>query len=485
MFLESANAHWVFYALAGAVTKIASLDQTAWIGRILVWGGLAYSWVRLTRMLLPGKFSPVWTACLFLALQAIGNLSGEWLIGGVEAKGFAYIALFLAIVAACEDSYRRAAAQVGLAVSLHPIVGVWGVLALSAAIAGRIANFYLRRPPAVHGRIEGGPPNNSDDAGNDRTRQPHIRSRRWRSAAIPALLCLLFSLPGLIPACTMIGRAPSRSAVHLADMIQVFERLDHHLDPNDFSKASYLMYAGLLAVWLVLTFAGDRTEAQRFFTRFVLATLAITLAGLIVGLQFRNPGLMKFYPFRLFDLFLPIAVSISVVGLLERVGPATARAGLALQRALAALAGPGVSLIALFGACLAPGGYSNPSNMQYQQNWLAFVEACRWIEKNTPRDALFLTLRTNVGFKWYAQRAEYVTWKDCPQDTAGILDWKYRLELIAEWRTAYADEGFARSEFVALAKQTGIDYAMVWNTEIWHAEPVYRNRSFSIYRLAK
>ncbi len=491
MFLNSANAHWVFYALAGAVTRIASLDQTAWIGRILVWVGLAHAWVRLTRLLLPGKFSPVWAACLFLALQSAGNLSGEWLIGGVEAKGFAYIALLLAIVAACERSYRLAAVELGLAISFHPVVGIWGALALAAAVAGRFGSLlFTERLGAndllpVRGEIEREAARIVNEAKSAGERRAISLPQHLRSLISPVALCLVFALPGLIPAIAMITSAPSKSAAHRADMIQVFDRLDHHLDPADFSKASYVMYAVLLAIWLTMSVALDRTEAQRFFTRFVLATLGITLAGLVAGLWLRNPWLMKFYPFRLFDLFLPIAVSISAIGLLERVGPATASAGRAVQRVLAAAAGPGVAIIALGAAVWAPGAYPNPSNMQYQQNWLAFVDACRWVEKNTPRDALFLTLRMNVGFKWYAQRAEYVTWKDCPQDAAGILEWKDRLDLIVEWRTAYADDGFTQEEFAALAKKTDIEYALAWNTEPWHIEPVYRNRAFSVYRLAK
>ena len=132
-----------------------------------------------------------------------------------------------------------------------------------------------------------------------------------------------------------------------------------------------------------------------------------------------------------------------------------------------------------------PGRDPNPAKMD-QQNWLAFVDACHWIERNTPRDALFLTPRSkSVGFKWYAQRAEYVTWKDCPQDAAGIIEWKERLTRIDDWREAYSENGYTRAEFAALAKQTGVEYVLTWNSEPWHIEPVFRNRAFSVYRLAK
>jgi len=47
------------------------------------------------------------------------------------------------------------------------------------------------------------------------------------------------------------------------------------------------------------------------------------------------------------------------------------------------------------------------------------------------------------------------------------------------------DDGFTSEELASLAKKTGIDHALVWNAEPWQIEPLYRNRSFSVYRLAK
>ena len=122
-FLSSADAHWVFYAIIGPLTRVLSLEQTAWVGRIAVWCGLAFGWIRLAGRLLPGKFTPVWSAAIFLAIQSTVTFSGEWLVGGVEAKCFAYAALLLAIAAACNHSWMQAAVALGIAISLHPVVG--------------------------------------------------------------------------------------------------------------------------------------------------------------------------------------------------------------------------------------------------------------------------------------------------------------------------------------------------------------------------
>lgn len=138
LFLESSNPHWVFYATFGALTKFLSLEQTAWAGRALVWLALAGGWVALAGRIVPGARGAVWSAAFFLALSATGNLSGEWLIGGVEAKGFAYAALFTSLAFACGGRVRWGAVWCGAAVSFHPVVGVWGALALVFALGWQL-----------------------------------------------------------------------------------------------------------------------------------------------------------------------------------------------------------------------------------------------------------------------------------------------------------------------------------------------------------
>jgi hypothetical protein len=59
------------------------------------------------------------------------------------------------------------------------------------------------------------------------------------------------------------------------------------------------------------------------------------------------------------------------------------------------------------------------------QEWLA---VCEWIRENSPADSLWLTPKHQQTFKWYAQRAEVVSWKDVPQDNASIIEWYRRCE---------------------------------------------------------
>jgi len=459
MFLASANAHRVFYSLFGPLTRVLSFAQTAWCGRIVVWGLLALGWVRLVGRLAPGTCAPLWSAVIFLALQGTGNLSGEWLIGGVEAKGFAYAALLLAIAAAGNGAWIEAGIETGVAISFHPVVGGWGAGALATAQLATWA--FSRVRPTADATAE----RNTDGPGSP------FRARGLLAAG----LCLLFSLPGLIPAVALLADRPSVEKARIADEIQVFYRLKHHLDPARFSTAAWVSYAGLLIAWLIMRRLLERSAAEKFFSRFVVATLLIAGGGLVTGFWLRSAGLMKFYPFRMADLFLPVAVAIAAAALVERLVGKLAPGRQWIASALM----HGCAGAALAWSILAPGGVTNPSHWP-PETWADFIDVCGWIDQNTPPDAVFLTPKYNVGFKWYARRAEYVTWKDCPQDTAGVLEWGRRINRLTRWMPRRSRRGMSDAALAEIARETDVTYILAIGSPPRQTEPVYSNRTFSV-----
>ena len=70
------------------------------------------------------------------------------------------------------------------------------------------------------------------------------------------------------------------------------------------------------------------------------------------------------------------------------------------------------------------------------QNW---KKVCRWIQTNTPSDAVFFTPAQQQTFKWYAQRTEVVAWKDVPQDAANIIEWRERIATLYNPQLRYAN----------------------------------------------
>jgi hypothetical protein len=108
-----------------------------------------------------------------------------------------------------------------------------------------------------------------------------------------------------------------------------------------------------------------------------------------------------------------------------------------------------------------------------------WIEVCDWIRKETPVDALFLTTRRGSAFKWYAERAEYFSFKDAPQDAEGLIAWEKRQRLLWE---LFADR-FSLENLRNFRERTGTDFVLIARETPCDLKPMYGNRSFAIYDL--
>lgn len=477
-FLESSNAHLVFFQTFGLLTRWLSLDATAIIGRSLGLLIFAAGWTLLVHKLIPGRWPPLWAVWSFLAISALGNLSGEWLIGGIEAKVVAYGLLFAAIPYCIDGtSGVRGRALVvagtlfGLAISFHPVVGIWGTAcAVFASLV--ILGFSLRERKSA--------------AGNSRS-----WTWGWLIAAMGS--AAIFAAPGVIAGI----RATEGSSMQ-ADYIQVYYRLAHHLDPLHFAPLAWVGYGSLLVMWLVTRRIVARRSAESWFCWFVVASGLIAVVGLIVGWRHGPPEniknyffpwlldvplrwkFLKLYPFRLVDAMLPIAVSITIAGALRRCCEYCCRWQGVRRRV-------GVGLISLMCGVpalltvLHPAADARPTfDAEELDDWR---DVCDWVRTHTPEDALILTpVQESWAFKWYAQRAEFVSFKDCPQNGAGILEWNNRLLFLREWSEASLPDGYSVAEVDAL-RRGGITHIVARRLGPFNFEPIYKNETFRVYRL--
>lgn len=473
-FLDSSNTHLVFYQTVGLLTRWLPLESVAWVGRALAHLLLAFAWSNLVSRLMPGRWSSLWVVWVFLALAACGNFSGEWIVGGVEAKVFAYAWVFWSIAAFLGGRWNRAALYAGLAISFHPLVGVWSLL--SAGFAGAIAMIQRRR-----GRT-------TVDA----------KPLSVGQALLPTVLLVLTALPGLIPAFAVVAGGSAQDSF-AANYIQVFFRLRHHLDPMEFPAAAYAGYSLLIGFWLIGRRWTRPHRSEAWWTTFVLGSVLIALVGLCVGWNAQPPQqipagekvyyavrllLMKFYPFRLADALVPLAAAVVFVGLVRRGcgadGPSLEGVSRQPSRWLLPLL-----CSALFGfALLRPAMDSNPSKMD-KQRLADWHDVCRWIAVETPTNAHFLTpTRESWAFKWYAQRAEYVVFKDSPQDAAGLVEWNRRLHSLNRWaKENYSGQSYSIEALGQLQRETGITHIVTRRLGPFEIEPIYRNGSYRVYRL--
>lgn len=478
-FLTSSNAHLVFFQTVGLLTRWFSLDTTALIGRVIGLLIFAGGWTLLVHTLVPARWPPLWAAWIFLTISDFaGNLSGEWLIGGIEAKVITYGLLFAAMACCVVGiSLRRGGSLLaagilsGIAVSFHPVVGIWGTAcgvfaSIMVAIFGQ--QKMARRPgsPAFW---------------------------PWIAAALGSAGIL--ALPGIVA-----GLSATQGSSLDADYIQVYYRLAHHLDPLHFAQDAWIIYAALIALWLIGRWMMARRSTESWFFWFVIGSGLIALSGLIVGWRHGPPEniknyscpwlidvplrwkILKLYPFRLVDAMVPIAVAITGAGLLRRWCEYVCQWQGAARRAAVGLIWALCGILALL-TVLHPADDARPTfSADELSDWR---DVCRWTRDHTPEDALILTpVQESWAFKWYAQRAEFVSFKDCPQDGPGILEWNDRLLFLRDWSETSLPDGYSRAE-VDLLKRRGIDYIIARRLGPFNFKPVYENDTFRVYRLGR
>lgn len=443
LFLDSPEAHLVFTWLFGWMTRFLSLAATAWAGRLVAWTLLAWAWQRLSWRLVPVPLAAVLSATLWVTLTRLGNFAGEWVVGGVEAKCFAYVFVLLALSELVEQRWNRLWLLLGVASALHVVVGGWSVVIC--------AGIWLT----------------------------HGRQRTALKVMLPGMVGGgLLALAGVIPALRLTWHQPPDVAAEAA-RIYVFERLPHHLAVlslpgrqivDRFARHGLLIVALASLQWIAnagaptsLLRAKDLRGLSRI-GRFAWGAVVLAAVGLLIELALWNDPvaaarLLRYYWFRMTDVAVPLAVSLYAVAIIV--------VGLQRRRAW--------SVWALMAALLLTGWEISSAVCHRFENpippadrtvadYTAWQDVCQWVAENTPPDALFLTPRQSVTFKWRTGRPEVVTHKDIPQSAAGLVEWHRRIQEIhypggsAEPIESLGDLGTGR--ILQLAREYNFEYVL-------------------------
>jgi hypothetical protein len=398
------------------------LPTVAWIGRVAAWGLLAWSWQRLSARLTRLPLASVLSAGLMVWLVGVMNFAGEWVVGGVEGKCFAYACVFAGLAAMVDARWRLAWPWFGLAGAFHVLVGGW-----SAIAAGLV--WLLER----------------------RDQRPAL------SAMLPSLLLgLALALPGIVPALNLTSGVSSEISSE-ANQIYVFDRLPHHLAPLAVQSETLFMHTRnfslplltFVILWWAAGFglrdkAGGKAvnkanpspspslqgrgigiELTRM-CRFAAWAFLISVLGLIYEVVCWNhpalaASLLKYYWFRLADVAVPVAAVFLICFWIERL--VRERSRLVIPAAMIAVALP---IFHLVGTSATRWQDATPPADAKMIDPAAWLDTCQWVREHTPVDAMFLVPRAAQSFTWYTDRRNVVTWKDVPQDAATLITWRDR-----------------------------------------------------------
>ncbi len=530
-FLDSPDAHDVFYFTFGWLARYLKPAVLAWTGRLLTWAWLAWAWCRLSRTVVHRPGYAVLSAGMLVALIDRSHMAGEWLIGGVEAKGFAWAFVFMGLERLLRGKWNPALGFFGAGTAFHVLVGGWALVA--AGLAWLLA-------------------------GQDR---PRLRTL-WPGLALGVLL----ASPGLIPV-LRLNWGVDPHIIRQANHIYVEIRLPHHLDFLVFPWEYRLRFLLLVIVTLVLAHSLPRQECLNTLRRYGWATLAIVACGIAISIALiplpdLRVGLLRYYWFRLADVIVPVAASLFLIRwVADKTSALRIQRGcrehgieievvrmqsnepvdMALHTGSPTATEPGcqnqsvpslfeclsppwlrkdrvqypfhwvpwaVMALATLGTLLHLAGYAlvrvqpippraftahkdrwkKPS--QHVADYVSWRRMCAWIQTHTSAKARFLTPRQEQSFKWYAHRSEVATWKDIPQDAPGLVQWWERMTSIYgtgsdEPGHRWVDSLTQRppEELLRLAQTYQAHYLVVESRPRLPFRLVYRNPHWAVYEL--
>ncbi len=469
LFVTSGKAHTTFYWVFGWLTRLFSLETTAWIGRVAGWLLLAVGLQRLTWAVVATRYASVLAAFLWLAGIEHGNLAGEWVVGGIEAKVPAYGFVLLALERMVRGDWKWVWPLLGAASAFHVLVGGWSVL------CGGLVWCLAGKP---------------------------------RSSVVSQLLPLAIggglALFGLLPALWLTQGTSEADAIAAA-RTYVYQRIPHHLLPADFAVSWYVRH-GLLIALTTATFFIQKTDRRiRSVGWFAVGAVLLAGIGLLIGLlPESHPDLaakwLRFYWFRLTDAAVPLALAMATVRLLAM----PSRWG----RGFAWLVATVLSLAAMLlvaqhslqkyesglpASCdlHSQGNFPQTNVAERQAVCHAWIAACHWIRDNTETDAVFLTPRHQQTFKWYADRAEVVNYKDVPQDVPHLKEWQTRFDRVFPPELGRIRITIQYSELEKFRQQYGAEYMVVDRRIAPYSMPLQKvyptawqtNDYYAVYRL--
>lgn len=465
LLASSAKAHATFYVLFGWPTQFMALSASTWIGRFVGWTVLAIGLQRLCWAVDPRRYASLAVAIVWIAGIEYCDLAGEWVVGGIEAKVPAYGLVLLGLSQLVQRRWGRVWILFGAASAFHVLTGGWAV------VAGVIAWWFTER--------------------DQEDRQPLITP----SLFLGGLLALF----GLIPAIALSIGTSSEDAT-LAARIYTYYRLKHHLLPADFYAVWYLRHGALiLATMFVARIFWERDSIRRMGW-FTVGAVSIALVGLFIGLLPQvapdlAAELLRYYWFRLTDAVVPLMAGLLVAQLIADSTTKRRWTGIAIAT-LATLLIAGSSYqrsrlgIPPSASNRLVGLPEKPVEEQRQAfaDWLA---VCRWARASTPSEEVFLTPRHQQTFKWYAERAEVVNWKDVPQDAASLKEWNRRFQEVYPRRLGFVRVTIRYDKLREFRQQYNVRYMIVDRRMVGTKLPLIQvypagdeiNETYAVYEL--
>ncbi|MEM1115766.1 MAG: DUF6798 domain-containing protein [Bacteroidota bacterium] len=368
------------------------------------WAGIAWAAYRLAFTLVPSRAAATLTVLATL-------VTIHWTPGGngllsatIAPEPLAWVPCLLAVEAFLRDRSTAAAVLLGVAAWLHPLMGLQVGLLLGLVALWQMADGEPRR---AFGR-----------------------------AVLFGVTVFVVASPILLPTLlTQAGGEPIPDDGLSTFRVTAELRQAHHYllfsqPASGLVRYGLVVAAGLVGLVLLRRRGGARHVRMATRVLTVIAGLVVVYVGMTEGAESLTVAKMQFFRLLVLAKLVLLAWACGAAVALVPASRQAALARLADRRGLA-LAASGV-LVALTVA-LAVADVGRPGAMwklrDHTKSDLYRVE--RWIEAETPRDAVFLVPPSMTAFRAFALRSVAINFKPTTFRDAAMHRWLARIRAVA------------------------------------------------------
>lgn len=413
---------------------------TSILGRLIYYSLIALGLVLIAKEIQLRLLGLVIALILFLLSHQGVAIAGEWMIGGLETKGFAYGLILIAIWLAMKQRYVWMTASLGLATSFHILVGGYATLTFVPWLLWKAFQ---------------------DKSLNSKVLQKYTKK---------IFLCLL--IYGLTSSFATVALLNSLSETVIvpdsklqATYIYTFLRNSHHLTPTLWAKIRFPIIGFYLSTlcWCWQKIRREKYSITENFTSEIvgqknrLLFLELTFFSLIplffglgMSLIDTQGKILQYYPFRFGSLMLALSTLLipcySLQFYIDKVNLSKNIKKRLVMGALLVLMGfHSFTFIGFVKSAIALINFP----MGVEENHQASQAMFTWIQENIDQEEIIISSPGRyVGFNWLTNHATVAKFKLVPPTETQILKWYARLNDLAGYPEDYVwhKTGFAMEE---------------------------------------
>ena len=369
------------------------------LARLVSYIMISFSYIYLSRVLKISFLASTFNYVVFLYFfkNGIGD-AGEWIIGGLESKVFAYSLVIFSLSSFLKFNYKRGFLFAGLALSTHLLVGAYNLICLIPILSFGLINKKITFYKLM-------------------------------------IACSYFIITGIIGISEIIHSAFSNIPKIIQEKgwdIYVNIRVPHHTIPN-FSSDTWLKLSILTLITLI--FINSKHTVKRLIASYSLLSVIIIIIGFTIYYFFES-HYMRYYFFRFSDIMLPYLTLLLITTFYKKLK-------YIYLLLIFLIIIPDLIYKNHFSEFTSVSSYSinyikeKTNSVQHKTDNILDLKIMEWITKNTNKTDQFIVPPDNLYFCMNTEREIFVSWWMLPEQydyktvadiPSDMIEWYERLK---------------------------------------------------------